>query len=325
VTITTEAPPEARPKPAHRPYRVRVAALQALSPHFVRVTFTGHDLADFGVDGLDQRIKLVLPLEATGYDTFPTDDWWPSWRALPAHQQNAFRTYTARAVRPHLREVDVDFVSHGDQGAAASWLARTRVGDEAMLIGPDATSGVTGSGVEWAPGRASTVMIAGDETAVPAISSIVESLPADARGCVFLEVPTADDVLPLVAPPGVTVHWLPRSGSGAPATDAAVDVAVDAAYGAPLQAAVRGWTARYVTAWHRGVDLEEVDIEHDVLWDVPQGEAPHGAALQGELYAWLAGEAGAIKALRRFLVSEVGVDRRQVAFMGYWRLGRAEM
>jgi NADPH-dependent ferric siderophore reductase len=111
VTITTEAPSEVRPKPAHRPYRVRVAALQALSPHFVRVTFTGDDLADFGVDGLDQRIKLVLPLEATGYDTFPTDDWWPSWRALPAQEQNAFRTYTARAVRPDLREVDVDFVS----------------------------------------------------------------------------------------------------------------------------------------------------------------------------------------------------------------------
>ncbi|TWX41059.1 siderophore-interacting protein [Frigoribacterium sp. ACAM 257] len=320
--MTAEAPPEARQKPAHRPYRVRVAALQALSPHFVRVTFTGDDLGDFGVDGLDQRIKLVLPLEATGYDTFPTDDWWPSWRALPAHQQNALRTYTARAVRPQLREVDVDFVSHGDQGAAAAWLARTRVGDEAMLIGPDATSGVTGSGVEWAPGRASTVMIAGDETAVPAISSIVESLPADARGCVFLEVPTAGDVLPLVAPPGVAVHWLPRSGDGAAQHPAGGE---GVAYGVPLQTAVRGWTARYVTAWHRGVDLEEVDIEHDILWDVPQGEAQHGAALQGELYAWLAGEAGAIKALRRFLVSEVGVDRRQVAFMGYWRLGRAEM
>ena len=53
MTITAEAPPEARPKPAHRPYRVRVAALQALSPHFVRVTFTGDDLADFGDDELE--------------------------------------------------------------------------------------------------------------------------------------------------------------------------------------------------------------------------------------------------------------------------------
>lgn len=50
-----------------------------------------------------------------------------------------------------------------------------------------------------------------------------------------------------------------------------------------------------------------------------------GAALKrAPLYAWLAGEAGAIKTLRRHLVAERGVDRRAVAFMGYWRLGRAE-
>ena len=42
------------------------------------------------------------------------------------------------------------------------------------------------------------------------------------------------------------------------------------------------------------------------------------------LYAWLAGEAGAIKTLRRHLVTDRGVDRRAVAFMGYWRQGRAE-
>jgi len=299
-------------KPAHRPYRARVERVQRLSPSFTRVTFGGPDLGDFGADGLDQRIKVVLPLESTGFDTFPSGDWWGEWRALPDHARNPFRTYTARAVRPELREVDVDFVVHADGGPAAAWLAAVRVGDDAMLVGPDATSGVTGSGVEWNPRGASSVLIAGDETAVPAVSSIVESLPADARGCVFLEVPTSADVLELTAPPGVSVHWLARDGS-------------DEGHGARLVEAVRGWTARYVTAWHRGVEVSEVDVDHDILWDVPQGEARHGEALDGELYAWLAGEAAAIKTLRRFLVAEVGVDRRHVAFMGYWRLGRAEM
>jgi len=42
------------------------------------------------------------------------------------------------------------------------------------------------------------------------------------------------------------------------------------------------------------------------------------------LYAWLVGEAGVIRTPRRRLVTECGVDRRAVAFMGYWRLGRAE-
>ena len=307
-----DRPAAAPSRPAHRPYRVRVARLTPLSPSFVRITFTGPDLTDFGADGLDQRIKVVLPLERTGYATFPTDDWWTSWRALPAHEQNPFRTYTARAARPATCEVDVDFVVHDDGGPAAAWLSTAAVGDEIVLIGPDATSGVTGSGVEWNPRRASSVLLAGDETAVPAICSIVESLPDDARGCVFLEVPTAADRLDLVAPAGVSVVWLPRSASGSE-------------HGRLLVDAVRAWTARYVAAWHRGVELDEVDIDHDILWDVPPGDRRHGEALEGELYAWLAGEAAAIKALRRFLVGEVGLDRRQVAFMGYWRLGRAEM
>nr|WP_255892088.1 SIP domain-containing protein [Nocardioides astragali] len=35
--------------------------------------------------------------------------------------------------------------------------------------------------------------------------------------------------------------------------------------------------------------------------------------------AWIAGEAAMVTGLRHHLVSELGMDRRQVAFMGYWR------
>src|SRR5690606_22020123 len=74
----------------------------------------------------------------------------------------------------------------------------------------------------------------------------------------------------------------------------------------------------------RGADVEEIDVDHDIPWEVPR-TAKGGAALKSaRIYAWLAGEAGAIKTLRRHLVSERGVDRRAVAFMGYWRLGKAE-
>ncbi|MFJ2560658.1 MULTISPECIES: siderophore-interacting protein [unclassified Streptomyces] len=46
----------------------------------------------------------------------------------------------------------------------------------------------------------------------------------------------------------------------------------------------------------------------------------HGSAP----YAWIAGESGTVKALRRHLVHERGVDRRRVTFVGYWRLGLSE-
>jgi NADPH-dependent ferric siderophore reductase len=74
----------------------------------------------------------------------------------------------------------------------------------------------------------------------------------------------------------------------------------------------------------RGHAVEEIDVDTDILWEVPR-TAKGGAALKSApLYSWLAGESGAIKSLRRHLVSEQGVDRRAVAFMGYWRLGKSE-
>ncbi|MDN6329853.1 MAG: siderophore-interacting protein, partial [Brachybacterium sp.] len=62
--------------------------------------------------------------------------------------------------------------------------------------------------------------------------------------------------------------------------------------------------------------LEDVAVDEPMLWEPTTG---HGA-----FYAWLAGEAGVIKSLRRHLVSELGLDRKQVSFMGYWRQGRPE-
>ncbi|MCY1159333.1 MAG: siderophore-interacting protein, partial [Citricoccus sp.] len=44
----------------------------------------------------------------------------------------------------------------------------------------------------------------------------------------------------------------------------------------------------------------------------------------GRWYAWLAGEAGAITSIRRHLVKDLGIDRKCVSFMGYWKQGRAE-
>ncbi|MGQ4515573.1 siderophore-interacting protein [Streptomyces sp. DW26H14] len=41
-------------------------------------------------------------------------------------------------------------------------------------------------------------------------------------------------------------------------------------------------------------------------------------------YVWLAGEADAVKAMRRLFVRERGVDKGRVTFVGYWRRGSSE-
>ena len=64
-----------------------------------------------------------------------------------------------------------------------------------------------------------------------------------------------------------------------------------------------------------------MDVDADILWEVPQGETVPGRS--SGMYAWLAGEAAMVKGLRRHLVQERGIDRRAVAFMGYWRDGKS--
>ncbi|MBN1091870.1 siderophore-interacting protein [Blastococcus sp. TML/M2B] len=300
--------------PVYRPFAVQVARLVRLSPTFLRVTFTGADLDEFSTNGYDQRIKVMLPLPGRGIDDCPADpDWYGAWRAQPEDRRMPLRTYTIRALRPELREIDVDFVLHGATGPASAWAESAAPGDEVVLIGPNARfPGPTG-GFEWHPPvDASCLLVAGDETAVPAICAIVESLPAGQRARVLLEVPEAGDALNVAAPDGVEVTWLPRAtGAGAPAPR-----------GALLTAAVADAVADLADdlAPSPAVALEDVDVDSGILWEVPtELTAPAGSS---GVYAWLAGEAGVVKALRRHLVQTVGVDRRSVAFMGYWREGR---
>jgi NADPH-dependent ferric siderophore reductase len=301
--------------PVYRPFVVRVARLRRLSPSFLRVTFTGAQMGDFASNGFDQRIKLMLPLPGRSVDDCPSDpDWFGAWRALPAERQMPLRTYTVRSSRPELGEIDVDFVLHGATGPASAWAEASMPGDEVVLIGPNARfRGPTG-GFEWhPPADASCLLIAGDETAAPAICAIVEALPPGRRAHVLVEVPTAADALDVASPPGVTLTWLPRrAGDGRP----------PAPRGELLTAAVTATVEELsdVLAPTPGMHLEDVDVDAGILWEVPEDDAPRPRS--SGVYAWLAGEAGVVKGLRRHLVRERGVDRRSVAFMGYWRDGR---
>lgn len=302
-------------RPSYRPYRARVAAVRRLSPSFVRVTFTCEDFEYFGTSGLDQRIKLLLPMadgtiSDVGQDdpaTVDAGEWYQLWRELPAERRSVLRTYTVRRSAPALREVDVDFVVHHGAGPAGSWAENAAAGQEILIVGPDERSELSHVGLDFHPGTARRLLLAGDETAVPAIGSIVESLAASMDVDVFVEVPTSADILDWNVPEGCRVTWIARDG---------------AEHGAGLAKAVAAWCTGNPDCLARAASprtevLADIDVDRDMLWDSPEeGE--------GEFYAWMAGEAATVKTLRRMLVSSHGVDRKRVAFMGYWRLGQAE-
>jgi len=302
-------------RPAYRPYAATVAGVQRLSPHFVRVTFTGPDFDVFGTAGLDQRIKLILPLadgslsDIGQHDETVIDagDWYTIWRELPGERRGALRTYTVRRVDPARRRLDVDFVVHHDAGPAGSWAEQAAVGQELVIVGPDQRSEAYRVGLDWHPGTARRVLLAGDETAAPAIAGILESLDGAFDVDVFIEVPTAADALTIDVPGTFRVTWLERGAR---------------AHGAALADAVTAWAAGNADVLTRAAaprrqELADVDVDVDLLWDSPEDS-------EGEFYAWIAGEAAMVKGLRRHLVQGCGVDRKRVAFMGYWRLGQSE-
>lgn len=312
---------------AYRPYRVTVTAVVPLAPHLTRVTFAGDELQHIGRAGRDQRVKLLFPIPGPSGPVFGdvgADDpqalfegsWYARWRDLPPPRRNPLRTYTVRAARPALREIDVDFVVHlrdgRPTGPAGEWLACARPGDPLVLVGPDERSRGSATGLDWRPGGATQALLVGDETALPAIASILGGLDAGVRAHALVEVPTDADRIALDHAPTSTVTWLPRQGLE---------------HGALLGPAVERWLDDHPDAWGRAVversqPLRDVDIDAETLWDSP---AVAGVADPAEgFYAWIAGEAGVVKYLRRLLVSQRGVDRRRVAFMGYWRLGRPE-
>lgn len=299
-------------------FDVTVAGVRRLSPHFLRVTFTGEDLEQYADLGLDARTKLVLPDPAGGFRHLPRGtDWFPRWRELPTEHRNPVRTYTTRAVRPERSEVDVDVVLHGDSGPASRWANRVQVGAPLVLIGPNALADGPHGGVEFrVPTDHRPVLLAGDETAVPAILRILEQLPPSTTGAAFLEVPEPTDRWEVGAPAGLTVTWLARGDR--PHGEVLVPAVQQAAgrlVGAAARAAQRREPARDVEEG----PVDDVDIDRELLWEV--SDEPAGGA---DLYAWFAGEAGVIRTLRRHLVGELGVDRGAVSFMGYWRAGRSE-
>lgn len=331
-------------------FEVIVSSVQELSPNFLRITFGGYSLRDFGVNGdtLDLRIKLMIPSLASDGTQLPLPvfemeqaGWYREWLAMDPAVRGSMRTYTVRqsrldAVYP---EIDVDFVMHfdadGHGGPAANWALNAKPGDAITLIGPNSrsaqcyTAEVYG-GIEWRPGMAQRVLLAGDETAIPAISAILESVPSYMSGHALLEVPEAGDFLDLKTDADIDITWLARGAA----------IGRSRPHGELLQQAVRaavpvpGWVGIKASDGGAGPEPEDVNVDVDILWETParmetaEIEATKNPAMPAgamPFYAWIAGEAAVIKDMRRYLVRDVGIDRKQVAFMGYWRQGKAEV
>jgi len=209
---------------------LEVLRVQDVTPGMRRVTLGGAGLAAhtapngfpvaaFRSDGVDDEFKIILKhpdlTEALG----PTQaDGVLSW---PRDEKAIVRTYTVRRWDEAAGELDVDFVNHG-VGPATSWANRVQIGEQVQIAGPKMSAGHP-RGADW-------LLIAGDETALPAIGRWLEEWPAGTPAQVFIEIGAPADRQQLVVPDGVQVTWLSRDGATPGTTTLLLDAVRAAAW-----------------------------------------------------------------------------------------------
>lgn len=197
--------PAGRTRPARPQAVLAVQHREWLSPHTVRITAAGPGFEALRMNDFTDKYAKILFLDPS-LGLTPPYDLTALRETLPSDQQPVTRTYTLRRADQERRELTIDFVVHGDRGIAAPWAARAEPGDLLTM---------SGAGGAYRPDPdCDWHLFVGDESALPAICSALEALPAGARGHAYLETSDPGEYLDATPPSGVQVSWLHRPEPG---------------------------------------------------------------------------------------------------------------
>jgi NADPH-dependent ferric siderophore reductase len=191
------------------PRLLQVRRSERITPRMIRVTLGGDELAGFAGDGPDRRVKMFFPVPGQERPAVPRaasgGPVWPTGEARPA-----IRTYTVRRFDADAGELDVDFVLHEGHGPAAAWARDAEPGAWVAVSEPGGRY-VPDPGVDFH-------VVIGDETALPAVATVLDALPDGVPALVFLEVPDATEQQDL----GTPVTWVHRGDreAGVPLAEA---------------------------------------------------------------------------------------------------------
>lgn len=332
---------------------LKVVQVENPLPGYARIWLSGpqlHLVDDGGLGGLrDTRIKLIVGAASddAGLALGQLDGgWYHQWLDLPVNQRGYMRTYTVACQRHdqagRLSRVAIDILIGGvepgvtgmpaeHEGPGVNWARQAKAGASCVMLAPwrgydasgkrlPSTLGQRGSGLEYRPGAAKQVVLLGDATALPAINA-----------CLHYEAQQKTDrhfTVVLSGPPTWS-DYLKQAGVG---PDHLQVTAVNQGW---VEQAARAaaqvwqdWLGEVAALGGVGKqDLPKLDVDADILWETTtetQADLGQDQSLTQAPYFWVAGERSQVAAIRRALVRQWGVDRRQVSFMGYWRAGQAE-
>ncbi|MEP6625132.1 MAG: siderophore-interacting protein [Acidimicrobiia bacterium] len=237
VGIDTDATPvPQRIRRSPPPFRrATVTAVAPITPRLSRVTLTGADLAGLVVTEPGASIRLLLP--PTGADELVIPTWRGNEFLLPDDSKPAIRTFTPSLVAPDATSLVLDVVRHG-RGVASEWVDRVQIGDDTAVSGP-------GRGYTVDP-TASEYLIAGDESAIPAIRQLLAALPTTMPTHVIVETTDESARVTLPRSSAASLDWVSSTADAPPGTALA-----DAVIATPLDPDARVWVAGEAAAVQR--------------------------------------------------------------------------
>lgn len=168
------------------PKTLTVKTATNLTPNMRRVTLHGKELSSFPKDAEGAYIKLLFN--------------------QPGVAKPTMRTYTVAEQRYEQNEIDVDFMLHNsnenstDHGIAAHWSLGANIGDIISVAGPGPAKFINID--------ADYFLLAGDMTALPALTANLKRLPKNAKGKAFIEILSEADKQDLAKPDNVELHWV---------------------------------------------------------------------------------------------------------------------
>jgi len=205
----TETPADRPPRRRKPPRPVEVVSVSKLTPRLVSVLVRGDALDGFRIEAPTGHVKVFLP--ADGQD------------------DPVVRTYTPVRFDEASKTLELQFVLHG-AGPASEWAERAAPGDTLAVAGPGGRFTLDETAAHW--------WLAADESAIPAVATLLEALPATATADVHIEVADAADEIAFDSQAKTTVSWHHRRSPGA--FGAELD---EAARAADIPAGARIWVA----------------------------------------------------------------------------------
>ena len=202
--------------------------MSRIAPRLVSVLVSGEGLEAFADAAPTSHLKVFLP--APGQDEPLLPEFMSAGQPVPDDAPRpSVRTYTPRRFDAASGTLEIQFVLHG-AGPASEWAERASAGDKLAVAGPGGRFVMDPETERW--------WIAGDESAIPAVGTLLEALPASATAEVHIEVTDAADEVEFGSPAKTEITWHHR-----PSPDAFGAELDEAARAAAIADGTRVWVA----------------------------------------------------------------------------------